>query len=90
VWIRHSLVACLCRVPGLQEKLEAGCKVADVGCGGGEAVMTAAAAFPASTFHGYDISEDALRWVEGGGRRGADGKGWEEGRPEPGPGLASQ
>lgn len=36
--------------------------VADIGCGGGEAVMTAAAAFPASTFHGYDISEICLRW----------------------------
>lgn len=27
--------------------------------------MTVAARFPASTFHGYDIAEDALWWVGG-------------------------
>lgn len=47
-------------MPGIAEKLESGCKVADVGCGCGVAVITAAAAFPNSTFHGFDISEVAL------------------------------
>lgn len=34
--------------------------VADVGCGGGQALCTLAAAFPASRFVGYDIDEGAL------------------------------
>ncbi|EFN54527.1 hypothetical protein CHLNCDRAFT_135271 [Chlorella variabilis] len=61
VWLRHSLVPSLRGMPGMEAKLEKGCKVADVGCGCGEALLTVAAAFPSSTFHGYDISEDALR-----------------------------
>ncbi|WP_332664341.1 class I SAM-dependent methyltransferase [Aeromicrobium sp.] len=47
-------------VPGLPERLTEGIRVADVGCGTGHAVVTMAAAFPASTFVGYDIAEDAL------------------------------
>lgn len=59
-WLRHCLVDRLCSIPGVKAKLEAGCAVADVGCGCGEAVITAAAAFPNSTFRGFDISEKAL------------------------------
>ena len=47
-------------VPGLTERLNQGIRVADVGCGTGHAIVTMAAAFPASTFVGYDIAEDAL------------------------------
>jgi len=47
-------------VPGLTERLVQGIRVADIGCGTGHAVVTMAAAFPASTFVGYDIAEDAL------------------------------
>jgi ubiquinone/menaquinone biosynthesis C-methylase UbiE len=39
---------------GIEEKLRAGAKVADVGCGRGQAICTFAKAFPASTFIGYD------------------------------------
>ena len=39
---------------GLTQKLEAGAKVADVGCGRGQAIATLAAAFPKSVFHGFD------------------------------------
>lgn len=35
--------------------------MADVGCGCGTALLTVAKEFPASTFHGYDIAEDALK-----------------------------
>lgn len=38
-----------------------GAMVADVGCGCGVALVVAAKAFPNSTFHGYDISEAALK-----------------------------
>ncbi|MFC4950240.1 class I SAM-dependent methyltransferase [Pseudonocardia sp. GCM10023141] len=47
-------------VPGLTEQLTAGVRVADVGCGSGHALAVLGAAFPASTFTGYDIAEDAI------------------------------
>lgn len=46
--------------PGLIEKLEAGIKVLDVGCGSGFAVAEMAKSFPASEFTGYDLSEEAI------------------------------
>ena len=45
---------------GVQAKLERGAIVADVGCGAGLALELLAAAFPGSTFHGYDLSEHAI------------------------------
>jgi 2-polyprenyl-3-methyl-5-hydroxy-6-metoxy-1,4-benzoquinol methylase len=60
VWLRHCLVDKISSVPGLKEKLEAGAMVADVGCGGGEAIFILAAAFPNSAFHGFDTSHKAL------------------------------
>jgi cyclopropane fatty-acyl-phospholipid synthase-like methyltransferase len=45
---------------GLAAKLEKGALVADVGCGAGVALTALAAAFPNSTFHGYDLSRFAL------------------------------
>ncbi|MCH9802501.1 methyltransferase domain-containing protein [Acidimicrobiales bacterium] len=42
------------------QALEAGIDVADVGCGSGKAMRIFAAAFPASRFVGFDISEDAI------------------------------
>ena len=45
---------------GLTERLEAGVDVADMGCGGGQALCLLAGAFPASRFVGYDIDDSAL------------------------------
>jgi len=45
---------------GVAAKLEAGAKVADVGCGAGVALVEMAKAFPNSVFHGYDNSRRAL------------------------------
>jgi 2-polyprenyl-3-methyl-5-hydroxy-6-metoxy-1,4-benzoquinol methylase len=45
---------------GLADLLEKGSKALDVGCGSGRAVCAMARAFPASTFTGYDICEDAI------------------------------
>lgn len=39
---------------GIEEKLRAGAKVADVGCGRGQAICTFAKAFPNSTLIGFD------------------------------------
>src|SRR5271155_4591750 len=42
---------------GVVPKLQAGAKVADVGCGHGASTVLMARAFPASTFVGYDYHE---------------------------------
>lgn len=47
-------------VPGAVEQLQQGIRVADVGTGSGHAVNVMAKAFPASSFVGIDISEEAL------------------------------
>jgi SAM-dependent methyltransferase len=47
-------------VPGLAGRLAAGARVADVGCGTGHALVLLAGAFPASTFVGYDLADDAI------------------------------
>ena len=45
---------------GVVDRLEAGARLIDIGCGAGSAVLLMAAAFPKSTFIGYDISRYAL------------------------------
>jgi len=50
-------------LPGLEgvvERLRAGAKMADVGCGHGAATVMMAEAFPASTFVGYDFHADSI------------------------------
>lgn len=47
-------------VDGLTNRLAAGARVADLGCGTGHTTNLMAEAFPASTFFGYDIAEDAV------------------------------
>jgi 2-polyprenyl-3-methyl-5-hydroxy-6-metoxy-1,4-benzoquinol methylase len=60
-WHRHKLVqVVLPAVDGLVARLEAGARVADVGCGAGLAILAMAQAFPASEFHGYDLSRHAI------------------------------
>ncbi|MXY53104.1 MAG: methyltransferase domain-containing protein [Gammaproteobacteria bacterium] len=58
---KHELVPkILPQVEGMVERLEAGARVADVGCGAGTATVAMAEAFPNSTFVGYDTSKHAL------------------------------
>ncbi|MBA3281893.1 MAG: class I SAM-dependent methyltransferase [Acidimicrobiia bacterium] len=60
-WNRaHLLPTVLPTLDGVVDKLAAGAAVADIGCGAGGAVLLMAAAFPASRFTGYDISQFAL------------------------------
>lgn len=51
-------------VDGLRERLTAGAKVLDLGCGTGHAVTVAARAFPASTFLGLDIDAHGIAIAE--------------------------
>jgi 2-polyprenyl-3-methyl-5-hydroxy-6-metoxy-1,4-benzoquinol methylase len=48
------------KVGGLTDLLSTAARVADVGCGTGHCVNIMAAAFPTSTFVGYDFSEEAI------------------------------
>jgi SAM-dependent methyltransferase len=60
-WNRANLLRkVLPAMDGVVDRLRAGARVADVGCGAGGAVILMAEAFPESTFVGYDISEYAL------------------------------
>ena len=53
---------------GVQEKLERGAKVADVGCGHGASTIIMAEAFPNSEFFGFDYHEAVDRARARGGR----------------------
>ncbi len=60
-WSRMALVPnILPALDGVVEKLAKGAVAADVGCGGGIALMAIAKSFPQSTFHGYDLSAIAI------------------------------
>lgn len=60
-WNRaHLLPTVLPTLDGVTDKLTAGGRAADIGCGAGGAVLLLAEAFPASQVAGYDISEHAL------------------------------
>lgn len=45
---------------GFEQRLKSGAKVADVGCGRGVAICTLAAAYPGSTFYGFDNHAGAI------------------------------
>lgn len=47
-------------VPEVRDRLAAGARVTDIGCGTGHALVLMAEAFPASEFVGYDLAEDAI------------------------------
>lgn len=67
----HLVAEWLPALEGVVDKLEAGAKVADVGCGHGASTVIMAQAFPASRFVGFDyhapsISTATQRAQEGG------------------------
>jgi 2-polyprenyl-3-methyl-5-hydroxy-6-metoxy-1,4-benzoquinol methylase len=45
---------------GVQEKLQRGARVADIGCGHGASTVLMAQAFPASEFHGFDYHPESI------------------------------
>lgn len=60
-WTKLVLVpSILPSLSGVVQRLEAGASVVDVGCGAGIALVALGAAFPASSFEGFDPSSNAL------------------------------
>ncbi|MGY6501197.1 MAG: class I SAM-dependent methyltransferase [Acidimicrobiales bacterium] len=64
-WARLALVPVIIpALDGVADRLAEGATVADVGCGAGVALTALAEAYPNSRFHGYELSEHALRRAE--------------------------
>ena len=60
-WARLALVPhILPAISGVTERLRAGARAADVGCGSGVALLAMAEAFPESRFEGFDPSQHAI------------------------------
>lgn len=57
----HLVSSWIPSLTGAEEKLKAGAKVADVGCGHGASTMIMARAFPNSHFWGFDNHEASIR-----------------------------
>jgi 2-polyprenyl-3-methyl-5-hydroxy-6-metoxy-1,4-benzoquinol methylase len=50
-------------IDGIEDRLETGIRVLDVGCGRGRALLKLAQRFPNSQFTGYDLSAEAIGWA---------------------------
>lgn len=59
-FLNHLVQDWIAGIEGLDAKLQSGIRVADVGCGNGQAVLLLAQEYPQSTFVGYDNYELAI------------------------------
>lgn len=60
-YVAHLVESWLPALDGVVEKLEAGARVADIGCGHGHSTLLMAAAFPKSEFVGFDFHEASIQ-----------------------------
>jgi 2-polyprenyl-3-methyl-5-hydroxy-6-metoxy-1,4-benzoquinol methylase len=70
-YMRHLLSEWIPALDGIQAKLEAGARVADVGCGHGASTILMAQAFPKSRFYGFDYHQPSIERA----RKSADAAG---------------
>ncbi|HEX4448418.1 MAG TPA: class I SAM-dependent methyltransferase [Polyangiaceae bacterium] len=59
-YLRDLTTSWIPALEGVESKLMAGAKVADVGCGCGASTILMAKAFPRSTFHGFDYHQGSV------------------------------
>jgi SAM-dependent methyltransferase len=59
----HLVSQWLPALDGVRERLQAGARVADVGCGHGASTIIMAQAFPRSTFVGFDYHASSIDWA---------------------------
>lgn len=62
-YMRHLMTEWIPSLDGVKAKLEAGAKVADVGCGHGASTILMAQAFPKSHFFGYDYHGPSIEYA---------------------------
>jgi 2-polyprenyl-3-methyl-5-hydroxy-6-metoxy-1,4-benzoquinol methylase len=60
----HLTAAWIPALNGAEEKLKAGAKVADVGCGHGASTIIMAKTYPNSTFYGFDNHEASIKTAQ--------------------------
>ncbi|HEY2040336.1 MAG TPA: methyltransferase domain-containing protein, partial [Edaphobacter sp.] len=63
-YIGNLLSSWIPSLDGIQKKLEAGAKVADVGCGKGVSTLLMAKAFPNSQFFGFDYHDESIKGAQ--------------------------
>jgi SAM-dependent methyltransferase len=59
-YVNNLIASWIPALDGVQAKLKAGAKVADIGCGVGHSTILLAEAFPCSQFVGYDFHEPSI------------------------------
>lgn len=59
-YLTHLVSEWIPALTGVEEKLKAGGKAADVGCGHGASTLLMAKAYPNSSFHGFDYHEGSV------------------------------
>lgn len=64
MYAAHLLSEWLPALDGVTERLEAGAKVADIGCGFGSSTILMAKQFPASSFTGYDFHAPSIEQAQ--------------------------
>ena len=68
-YIANLVSSWLPALEGVQQKLEAGAQVADVGCGKGASTLIMAKAFPKSQFLGFDYHDESIAAATAAGER---------------------
>jgi len=67
-YLNHLVQQWIPALDGVEAKLKAGIKVADVGCGVGYSTLIMAKAFPNSRFTGFDIHDESIAAARGHAR----------------------